>query len=76
MSKENLYQILSLSEKIFTNILKNNTRSNTYDKELLRRCKELNFSEVLVFLLGYLELLLPLAFDDYRLMIGFNDGEI
>ncbi len=77
MSKEDLSQILFLSEKGFSDVLKNNIRSNTRDKELLRKYKELNFNEALVFLLEHLELLrLPLAFDDCRLMIGFNDDEI
>lgn len=77
MSKEDLSQILFLSEKGFSDVLKNNIRINTRDKELLRKYKELNFNEALVFLLEHLELLrLPLAFDDCRLMIGFNDDEI
>ena len=77
ISKEDLSQILFLSEKGFSDILKNNIRSNTHDKELLRKCKDLSFNEALGFLLEHLELLrVPLVFDDYRLMVGFNDDDI
>lgn len=77
MSKENLSQILFLSEEGFSDILKNNIRMNSQTEELLRKCKALSFNEALAFLLEHRELLrLPLIFDTHRLMIGFNDDEI
>lgn len=77
MSKEDLSQILFLSEEGFSDILKNNIRMNSQTEELLRKCKALSFNEALVFLLEHRELLrLPLIFDTHRLMIGFNDDEI
>ncbi|MGI1837324.1 ArsC/Spx/MgsR family protein [Lactococcus garvieae] len=77
LSKEDLSQILFLSEEVFSDILKNNNRMNTHTEELLRKCKALSFNEALAFLLEHRELLrLPLIFDTHRLMIGFNDDEI
>lgn len=77
MSKEDLFQILLLSEKGFSDILKNNNRMNNPTGELLKKCQAMSFNEALEFLLKHLELLrIPLAFDDCRLMIGFNDDEI
>jgi regulatory protein spx len=77
LSKEDLSQILSLSEEGFSDILKNNIRMNSQTEKLLRKCKALSFNEALAFLLEHRELLrLPLIFDTHRLMIGFNDDEI
>lgn len=76
MSKEDLSQILFLSEKGFSDILKNN-KISTHTEELLGKFEGLSFNEALYFVLEHLELLrLPLIFDMHRLMIGYNDDEI
>ena len=77
MSKEDLSQILFLSEKGFSDILKNANRTGVHSDQLLSECRELSFNEALDFVLRNLEVLrLPLAFDARRLMIGFNEDEI
>lgn len=77
VSKEDLFQILLLSENGFSDILKNNKKTNKRSEKLLRECQELCFNEAINFVLEHLDLLrCPLIFDAHKLMIGFNDEEI
>jgi regulatory protein spx len=77
ISKEDLFQILFLSNKGFPEILKSKERTcSRYDK-LIQECQELTFNQALDFVLEHPELLrTPLIFNHHNLVIGFNEDEI
>uniref|UniRef100_UPI00359C4DBC ArsC/Spx/MgsR family protein n=1 Tax=Lactococcus garvieae TaxID=1363 RepID=UPI00359C4DBC len=77
ISKEDLFQILSLSEKGFPEVLKTKSKTGTHYDKLLKECQDLSFDAALDFVLKHTELLrTPLVFDYHNLMIGFNEEEI
>lgn len=77
MSREDLIQVLLLSENGFIEILKNKERTNSRYDKLLTEVQSLTFNKALDFILEHLELLrAPLIFDDHKLMVGFNAEEI
>lgn len=77
MSREDLFQILVLSEGGFCDILKNEQKAGPRQNEWIRECQAQTFNEAFEFILEHLEVLrLPIIFDCQRLMIGFNDEEI
>lgn len=77
MSREDLFQILVLSEEGFCDILKNEQKAGRRENEWIRECQAQTFNEGLEFILEHLEVLrLPIIFDQQRLMVGFNAEEI
>lgn len=77
MTREDLTQVLLLSENGFPEILKNKERINSRYDQLLMEVQNLTFNKALDFILNHVELLrAPLIFDYHKLMVGFNSEEI
>lgn len=77
MTRADLVHILSISEKGFSDILKNAQGSGTRIHKARNYISVLNFDEAIDFLMSHLEILrVPIIFDKQRLVIGYNPESI
>ena len=77
LSKENLLQILALSDQGFSEILKHRAGEGTVLRNKLDAIQALSFNDTVDFILHNTEVLKsPIIFGDHKLLVGFNAEEI
>lgn len=77
ISKEDLLNILYLSEQGFSDILKRKGKSKPNLEKMKREVMNMKFSEGVDFILNHTELLrIPIIIDEKKLLIGFHSVEI
>lgn len=77
LSKENLLQILALSDQGFSEILKHRAGEGTVLRNKLDAIQALSFNDTVDFILHNTEVLKsPIIFGEDRLLVGFNAEEI
>ncbi|GAB7391727.1 ArsC/Spx/MgsR family protein [Lactococcus garvieae] len=77
ISRKDLLHALSLTEKGFTELLKNNKTSTPHLRKLINSINSMSFNDAVEFILEYPEVLkLPLIFSEKKLVIGYNSENI
>lgn len=77
LSKENLLQILALTEQGFTEILKHRAGEGTALRNKLDAIQALGFNDSVAYIVKNPDVLKsPIIFGDHKLLVGFNAEEI
>lgn len=77
LSKENLLQILSLTDQGFSEILKQKAGEGTELKNKLEKVHSLSFNDSIAYIVKNTDILKsPIIFGEGKLLVGFNAEEI
>lgn len=77
ITREDLIQLLTLSEEGLKDIVKRPEKSSSDIKKALQYMEQLRFNEALYFLLTHTNILqTPIIMKEQRHLIGFNEDEI
>lgn len=77
LSKENLFQILALTDQGFSEILKQKAGEGTELKNKLEEVQSLSFNDSIGYIVKNTEVLKsPIIFGEGKLLVGFNAEEI